>query len=74
MSKRFDLLSWVIFIGLGVGLVFAGFPGALYNFKHGFGGFGGFFWGEAVFVSHCVDNVGFGEGAGFVHDRSLLSL
>ena len=26
MSKRFDLLTWVTFIGLGVGLVFAGFP------------------------------------------------
>ena len=26
MSKRFDLLTWVTFIGLGVGLVFAGSP------------------------------------------------
>ena len=26
MSKRFDFLTWVTFIGLGVGLVFAGFP------------------------------------------------
>ena len=26
MLKRFDLLTWVTFIGLGVGLVFAGFP------------------------------------------------
>ncbi len=26
MRKRFDLLTWVTFIGLGVGLVFAGFP------------------------------------------------
>lgn len=26
MSKRFDLLTWVTFIGLGVGLVFSGFP------------------------------------------------
>ena len=26
MRKRFDLLTWITFIGLGVGLVFAGFP------------------------------------------------
>lgn len=26
MPKRFDVLTWVTFIGLGVGLVFAGFP------------------------------------------------
>ena len=26
MSKRFDPLTWLIFIGLGVGLIFSGFP------------------------------------------------
>ena len=26
MHKRFDLLTWVTYVGLGVGLVFAGFP------------------------------------------------
>ena len=26
MRKRFDLLTWITFIGLGMGLVFAGFP------------------------------------------------